>query len=91
MNGISHLELMPEPDDPNLMTAVDADAPGYPGKEYGVSDEEAKELRWPAGPIMRILWPWGAKGFSLSILILIRPWSTVAPILGQVLPASEWA
>ncbi|SVE37633.1 uncharacterized protein METZ01_LOCUS490487, partial [marine metagenome] len=23
MNGISHLELMPEPDDPNLMTAVD--------------------------------------------------------------------
>ena len=91
MNGISHLELMPEPDDPNLMTAVDADAPGYPGKEYGVSDEEAKELRWPAGPIMRILWPWGAIGFSLSILILILTWSTVAPILGQVLPDSEWA
>ena len=59
MQGIEHLDLMPEPDEPSLLTTVDSDAPGYPGEAYGVSDEEAREMRWPAGPIMKVLWPWG--------------------------------
>ena len=45
MRGISRLELMPEPEDPSLLTAVDRDAPGYSGESYGISDEEARRLR----------------------------------------------
>jgi len=91
MRGIQHLELMPEPEDPSLLTAVDSDAPGYPGEVYGVSDREAREMRWPAGPIMKLLWPWGAIVFSVSTVVLILAWSTIAPMLGYVLPDSEWA
>jgi len=91
MQGIEHLELMPEPDEPSLLTTVDSDAPGYPGQAYGISDEEAREMRWPAGPIMTALWPWGAIVFSLTIVFLLLTWSLIAPFLGLVLPDSEWA
>ena len=47
---LEDLELMPEPEDSRLLTAVDPLAPGYPGSEYGLSDQEARELRWPLGP-----------------------------------------
>tara|TARA_Y100001960_G_scaffold326765_1_gene411743 strand:+ start:1955 stop:3190 length:1236 start_codon:yes stop_codon:yes gene_type:complete len=91
MRGIQHLELMPEPEDPSLLTAVDSDAPGYPGEAYGISDKEARELRWPMGPIVRFLWPWGAVGFSAIILSFIMLYPSIAPLLGEVLPDSEWA
>ena len=69
MRGTSRLELMPEPDEPSLLTAVDSNAPGYPGESYGISDEEARRLRSPMGPIMRFLWPWGAVGFSAVVAL----------------------
>ncbi|MBR79400.1 MAG: hypothetical protein CMA88_01250 [Euryarchaeota archaeon] len=91
MKGIQHLELMPEPEDPSLLTAVDSEAPGYPGDAYGLSDQEARELRWPMGPIVRFLWPWGAIGFSAIIVSFILLYPSIAPLLGEVLPDSEWA
>ena len=91
MKGIRHLELMPEPEEPSLLTAVDLDAPGYPGDAYGVSDEEARELRWPFGPMVRLLWPWGAVGFSATVAAFILLYPSIAPLLGEVLPDSEWA
>ena len=90
MRGIKHLELMPEPEDPSMLTAVDGDAPGYPGKAYGISDQEARELRWPMGPIMRILWPWGAIGFSTIIVSFLMLYPTIYLLLGDVFD-SEWA
>ena len=30
MAALDSLELLPEPDDPRMMTTVDKDAPGYP-------------------------------------------------------------
>ncbi|MBE45881.1 MAG: hypothetical protein CMB02_04450, partial [Euryarchaeota archaeon] len=75
---------MPEPEDPSMLTAVDGDAPGYPGKAYGISDQEARELRWPMGPIMRILWPWGAIGFSTIIVSLLMLYPTIYLLLGDV-------
>ena len=91
MRDFSHLELMPEPEDPSLLTAVDSDAPGYPGKAYGITDQEARELRWPVGPIVRFLWPWGAVGFSAVITSFILFYPSIAPLLQEVLPDSEWA
>ena len=85
------MELMPEPEEPSLLTAVDLDAPGYPGDAYGVSDEEARELRWPFGPMVRLLWPWGAVGFSATVAAFILLYPSIAPLLGEVLPDSEWA
>ena len=38
------VELMPEPEDSAILTAVDPDAEGYSGAAYGVSDEAAKKL-----------------------------------------------
>ena len=90
MRGISHLELMPEPEDPSLLTAVDTDAPGYPGKAYGLTDEEARSLRWPMGPIINLLWPWGAVGFSAIVVSILFVYPSIYTVLGNVLD-SEWA
>jgi len=90
MRGIPHIELMPEPEDSSLLTAVDRDAPGYPGESYGLSDEEARRLRWPMDPIMRLLWPWGAVGFSAVVVAILLLYPSIYSILGEVLD-SEWA
>ena len=78
MRGISHLELMPEPEDPSLLTAVDTDAPGYPGKAYGLTDQEARKLRWPMGPIINFLWPWGAVGFSAIVVSVMLVYPSIS-------------
>ena len=68
---LEDLELMPEPEDSRLLTAVDPQAPGYPGSEYGLSDQEARELRWPLGPMKEFLWPWGAASFAIGAVLLV--------------------
>jgi len=82
---------MPEPDDPNLLTTVDQNAPGYPGSEYGLTDQEASELRISASPIYKLLWPWGAIIFSVSTIFILLTWSIISPYITKVLPDSEWA
>ena len=37
-----HLEYLPEPEDPRMLTAIDPDAPGYPPEAYGATLEEAE-------------------------------------------------
>ena len=39
------VELMPEPEDRAILTAVDRGAEGYTGEDYGLSDNEARDLR----------------------------------------------
>ena len=89
--GIEHLELMPEPEDSRILTAVDPSAPGYPGSAYGLSDDEAKELRWPFGPMKDFVWPWGAVTFSLGAVFILISWSWIQAFLIPILPDSEWA
>jgi len=91
MQPMDNLELLPEPEEPRLLTTIDRDAPGYPGEAYGVSDEEAKELRWPAAPIRRILWPWGAITFALGTVFMLVVLPYINAYLAPVLPESEWA
>ena len=40
-----HLEYLPEPEDPRMLTAIDPDAPGYPPEAYGATLEEAEAWR----------------------------------------------
>ena len=91
MPAIEHLELMPEPEEPRLLTTVDPAAPGYPGEAYGLSDGAARRLRWPLGPIKEALWPWGAVVFSLGTILLLVSWPFIDAYLTPVLPDSEWA
>ena len=90
MRGVDSLELMPEPEDQNLLTAVDRNAPGYPGEAYGISDEGARRLRWPMQPLVKFLWPWGAVGFSAVVASILFLYPSVYSLLGEVLD-SEWA
>ena len=82
---------MPEPEDRRLLTAVDPAAPGYPGSHYGLSDEEARELRWPFGPLKEFFWPWGLASFAAGTVLLLITWSSIQPFLISYLPDSEWA
>lgn len=91
MAALDRLELLPEPDDPRIMTTVDKDAPGYPGSAYGLSDEAARELRWPAAPIKEILWPWGAVTFAFGAAFMLLVWPHITAYLSPVLPETEWA
>ena len=85
------LELLPEPEEPRMLTTIDSDAPGYPGEAYGISDEEARELRWPASPLREILWPWGAITFAFGVVFMLLIWPHINAHLSPILPETEWA
>ncbi len=89
--ALENLELMPEPEDSRILTAVDPEAPGYPGSDYGLTDEEARELRWPLGPMKEFLWPWGAVSFAIGTVLLLISWPFIQAYLWPYLPDSEWA
>ena len=91
MRSLEDLDLLPEPDDHRILTAIDQSAPGYSGADYGLTDQEARELRWPIGPMKKILWPNGALIFSVSTVILIATWPWISALLIPILPDSEWA
>ncbi len=87
-NGV---ELMPEPSDRSILTAVDSEAEGYAGEAYGLSDQDAKNLRRPAGSFSPFIWPYGAVGASASIILMLLFWPLLQPLITAYLPASEWA
>lgn len=91
LRSLEDLDLLPEPEDHRILTAIDQSAPGYPGADYGLTDQEARELRWPIGPMKKILWPNGALIFSVSTVILIATWPWISALLIPILPDSEWA
>ena len=91
MRSLEDLDLLPEPEDHRILTAIDQSAPGYSGADYGLTDQEARELRWPIGPMKKILWPNGAFIFSVSTVILIATWPWISALLIPILPDSEWA
>lgn len=91
MGSIEDLDLLPEPDDFRMLTAIDPHAPGYTGAEYGLTDAEARQLRWPIGRMKKYVWPNGAIFFSISTLLLIASWPWASAFLVPILPDSEWA
>ena len=89
--ALEKLELMPEPEDSRILTAVDSEAPGYSGSDYGLTDQEARELRWPLGPMKKFLWPWGGVSFAIGTVLLLISWHSIQAYLWPFLPDSEWA
>tara|TARA_B100000287_G_scaffold74978_2_gene66895 strand:+ start:378 stop:1607 length:1230 start_codon:yes stop_codon:yes gene_type:complete len=91
MRQLDNVELMPEPDDSRILTAVDIDAPGYPGKEYGLHDAQSKKLRLVPRPVAKFLWPYGAVVFTLGVAFILFTWNIISPLISEVLPETEWA
>ena len=71
------VELMPEPEDRAILTAVDRGAEGYTGEDYGLSDKEARDLRRPMYTMVPFVWPYGAVGGAASIVVMMLLWPMI--------------
>ena len=79
------VELLPEPDEPGMMTVIDKEAPGY---EPYFSPEESPRSVSRSSPFQT--WRSGIMVVVLSVMILSYP--LIESILfGPLVPTSEWA
>ena len=79
------VELLPEPDEPGMMTVIDREAPGY---EPYFSQEESPRSVSQGSPFQT--WRSGIMVVVLSVLVLSYP--LIESILfGPLIPTSEWA
>ena len=76
----NNVQLLPEPEDPGMMTVIDRDAPGYNEIPSSVMHSPTTERSW--------------RGFALVIFlsIIVVAYPTIESILfGPLIPTSEWA
>ena len=50
MQPKDNLELLPEPEEPRMLTTIDSDAPGYPGEAYGITVRKPRNSDGPPPP-----------------------------------------
>ncbi len=86
------IELLPEPEEPRMLTAVDHDAPGYPASAYGLDEWEEPPPRtdWfhPFKPPV----PWGFFTLVAGVVLLVAFSPAIESVLfGPLIPDSEWA
>lgn len=89
-----HLDYLPEPEDPRMLTAIDPDAPGYPFEDYGITPEQADVWRNEAGNIIRAQRPRPIGILAVLVLIagLLVSYPSMVNLFADVLtPDSEWA
>ena len=89
-----HLEYLPEPEDPRMLTAIDPDAPGYPPEVYGATLEQSEAWRNATNESMRRVKP-RPLGMVvvlcfLASIILFYPYFTTF-FASALTPDSEWA
>jgi len=90
-----HLEYLPEPEDPRMLTAIDPDAPGYPAEAYGLSVAEAEAWRDATRDAMGSAGKQRPYGVFivvtlLGVLLISYPW-IVENFSSTFTPDSEWA
>ncbi|MEE2811515.1 MAG: S8 family serine peptidase [Candidatus Thermoplasmatota archaeon] len=89
-----HLEYLPEPEDPRMLTAIDPDAPGYPPEAYGATASQAEEWRQATSDTLRDNppRPWGMLLVMAFIAGLMMAYPTVVTYFADALtPDSKWA
>ncbi len=89
-----HLDYLPEPEDPRMLTAIDPDAPGYPFEDYGVSHEQADIWRNETSNIIRAERPRPLGIIIVLILVsgLLISYPSIVSLFAEALtPDSEWA
>ena len=89
-----HLDYLPEPEDPRMLTAIDPDAPGYPFEDYGVSPEQADAWRNETSNIVRAQRP-RPLGIIIVLAVisgLLMSYPSIVSMFAEALtPDSEWA
>ncbi len=89
-----HLEYLPEPEDPRMLTAIDPDAPGYPPEAYGASVEQAEAWRQATNDTLRRSKPrpWGITAAFCVIAVLMLAYPQISSYFVDALtPNSNWA
>ena len=89
-----HLEYLPEPEDPRMLTAIDPDAPGYPPEAYGASVEQAEAWRIATNETLRQTnpRPWGIMLALCLISAMLLSYPLISTYFVDALtPNSEWA
>ena len=89
-----HLEYLPEPEDPRMLTAIDPDAPGYPPEAYGATAEQAEAWRHATNENHRRDQPkpWGFVIALCLISALLITYPQITSLFANALtPNSSWA
>ena len=89
-----HLEYLPEPEDPRMLTAIDPDAPGYPPEAYGASIEQAEAWRQATNENLRRATPrpWGITAALCIVAALLLTYPQFSSyFVGALTPNSNWA
>jgi subtilisin family serine protease len=93
--GLQGVELLPEPEDPRMLSTIDPGAPGYPAEAYGMPsdmDPQAWKDAEAVKPERRVsLYPWGLWVVVGLIVVLVLSYSTLVGYLEDFIPESEWA
>ena len=89
-----HLEYLPEPEDPRMLTAIDPNAPGYPPEAYGATVEEAEAWRQATNENYRRdrPKPWGILVAMCLISATLLTYPQITSLFAEALtPNSRWA
>ena len=86
------IELLPEPDEPQMLTAVDRDAPGYPALDYGLEEWQDPPSRHDWFHPFRPPLPWGFVTLIAGLVMIVAFTPAIEALLfGPLIPDSEWA
>ena len=89
-----HLEYLPEPEDPRMLTAIDPDAPGYSPEAYGATVEQSEAWRKSTSENLRGVksrpWAFIIVLCLISALLITYPQIT-SLFAGALTPDSDWA
>ena len=93
--GLEGVELLPEPEDPRMLSTIDPGATGYPAEAYGM-DPEMDPQAWKGAeainPVrLRNRLPWGGWILVGFIIVGIITYSSLVDYIEEFLPESEWA
>ena len=89
-----HLEYLPEPEDPRMLTAIDPDAPGYSPEAYGISAQEADAWKQVANENFHRSRPraWGPFIVLSIISLILLTYPALTSIFSiALIPDSSWA
>ena len=89
-----HLEYLPEPEDPRMLTAIDPDAPGYSPEAYGISPQEADAWKQVANENFHRARPraWGPFIVVSVVGLLLLSYPALTSVFSKALiPDSSWA
>ena len=92
--GFKDSELLPEPEDPRMLSIIDEKAEGYPAEAYGLPPERDPQAWKDADAVKpkrpRRL-PWGVWLVTGLVIVILVTYSSIVGFIDEFVPDSEWA